>query len=445
MEKIAKLKGIGETAFALLRTGLFQRSGIYFSATIFNSLIPFLLLPVLARALGPTNYGVVGSLTAMVNLAVIVVGLSTHGILTPLYFQEDRQTFVNSISACLVVLIATTPCLALVFVLFGPEISRLTGVTPQWQWTITASAVGQFAIALTLVVFRIRGDAIKYGILQVSNTAFNIFLSVVLVVGYKWNWEGRALAQVIATLVFGLIGIGVLRSDYEIFQWPEWSNIKRAIRFGAPLIPHLSATIARSSLDRVIIGAMLGFAQAGRYFVVFQIASVLTLVCSSINQAWAPWLFRRLASGNPESRNEVVRVTYCVLAAYVAAAVVLMFAGPVLIPLLVGKRFGDAGNLLWVLAPAAAFNGGYFLFTNYIFFVQRTEWLAAISVGLAILQGAMTVPMIHFFGIWGAAWTAFFGGALFMGIVWISAEYLFPMGWFAWFQRRESTSPDAHS
>jgi O-antigen/teichoic acid export membrane protein len=435
MPRSAQLKDLGATALTLLKTGLLRRSGIYLIATIINASIPFLLLPVLARALGPTNYGVVGSLTALVNMAVVVVGLSAHGVLTPLYFQEDRQTFANSITACFVVLAATTPCLELIILLFGPTLERLTGVTQNWQWIITASAVGQFGMAIALAVYRVQGQAVRFAAIQIGNTALNIGISVILVVGFKWGWEGRALAMLIANLGVGIAGVALLSREWDIFELPRWQNIKRAVRFGGPLVPHLLATIIRNSLDRLIIGAMVGLAQAGKYFVAFQIANILTLLCGAINQAWAPWLFRKLSGGKSEDRREIVRVTYCVLALYVAAAIGMMITGPLLMPFFIGDKFGDAGDLLIVLAPSAAFNGGYFLFTNYIFYVQKTEWLAGISIGMAFVQAAITLPFVHFFGVWGAAFATLLGGALFMGSVWAAAEHLVPMGWFAWFQR----------
>jgi O-antigen/teichoic acid export membrane protein len=196
--------------------------------------------------------------------------------------------------------------------------------------------------------------------------------------------------------------------------------------------------VFRGTLDRLIIGVVVGFTGAGMYFAAYQIANVLTLVCSAINQAWTPWLFKRLASGRMEDRREVVRVTYAVLALYFAAAAALMIAGPILLPILVGEQFRDAGKLLLVLAPAAAFNGGYLLFTNYIFYAERTKWLPIITGFNALLQALATYVLVHKYNVWGAAFATLGGGALYMVCIWIAAARLVPMGWFSLLKRTPS-------
>lgn len=50
------------------------------------------------------------------------------------------------------------------------------------------------------------------------------------------------------------------------------------------------------------------------YSVAFQIASAVTIVLSSINQAWAPNLFEKL-NNNPtqEDKKDIVKTTYKIM------------------------------------------------------------------------------------------------------------------------------------
>ena len=60
----------------------FLHSGaIYAAANIASAGVPFLLLPLLTRVLGPVEYGHVVSFTLLVTLCLTVAGLNAHAAL----------------------------------------------------------------------------------------------------------------------------------------------------------------------------------------------------------------------------------------------------------------------------------------------------------------------------------------------------------------------------
>jgi len=427
---LASIKKGVQALLPVLRIGLLRKSFIYLSASILNALIPFLLLPLIARALGPANYGVVGTYTALVTGAALFIGLNTQGILGPIYFKGDREEFAEALRACLVVLWITTPCVALAFFLGGRFVESFSGVSAGWQFTVVGAAAGNFALSVALAVCQVRGMAMRFGLLQIAYSVVNIGLACGLILGLHWGWQGRALSQLCASLGVGFGGMVAFGNEYGLLKRPSVKMIREALRFGIPLVPHILATILRNSFDRIFIAAAAGTIAAGKYFIAYQIATVLTLVCSAVNQAWSPWLFQKLSTGKPEDRAEIKRVTYIVLAFFCLATVLLMTIGPYLVSVLAGGRFGNAGDLIVILAPASGLNGAYYLFTNYIFYSQRTEWLAIITVATAAIQTALTVAFVRGFGAAGAAYASLFGGIIYFSATWIAAERLVPMGWF---------------
>jgi O-antigen/teichoic acid export membrane protein len=423
---------IGLPLLVLLRNGLLWRSGIYFSATIINTAIPFLLLPLLTRALGPANYGVIGTFTALVAVAAVFIGLNTQGILSVVYFKGDAHRFAQSITACLLVLCITAPCMALLLFFFRAPLAGFSGIDAAWQWTIAGAATGDFALSIALAVCQIRGRAVHFVALQIANTLINIGLVCGLVLGLGWGWQGRALAQCCTALGMGLAGIILISRDYDLAELPPRSAVREALHFGFPLVPHTLTTVIRNSFDRLLIAGVIGTVAAGKYFVAFQVATVLTLICTAINQAWTPWLFERLARGTMRDKVEIVRTTYMVMAAYFIMTLAVMVLGPFLIALLAGQKFADSGAIIAILVPAAGFNGAYYLFTNYIFFAQRTTWLAAITVGVAITQTLLTILFVRLWGATGAAIATLTCGALYFSAVWAAAQRLVPMPWLSW-------------
>ena len=63
---------------SLMRPGLFRASAIYGGANVLSAAVPFLLLPILTRALTPAQYGEVISFYLVVAVCGAVAGLGLH-------------------------------------------------------------------------------------------------------------------------------------------------------------------------------------------------------------------------------------------------------------------------------------------------------------------------------------------------------------------------------
>ena len=65
----------------LLRSG-----GIYVLANLVTAALPFLLLPILTRALGPAEYGQVIAFSLIVTLAGALAGFNVHAAVGVMWF-----------------------------------------------------------------------------------------------------------------------------------------------------------------------------------------------------------------------------------------------------------------------------------------------------------------------------------------------------------------------
>lgn len=408
-----------------------RRAGIYVASALTSALIPFLLLPVLARALGPEGYGLVGAFTGLVAIAAVLVGSSTHGVLTTTYFRVAQEQHRRYLVACLWVAAGTAPTLWLVAFAAGPWLERLTGIGAAWLWALIGAATGQFFLSVSLAVCQVKGQALLYAGLQIANSALNLGITIVLVLAFARGWEGRAIAQCVATLGVGLFGLWLVNRGDRLPVHTDRRTLSKVLRFGVPLVPHSLAAALMGSIDRLILITLIGAATAGQYFAAFQVASVISLTSSAINQAMAPWLFRSLAQPGPNMPARIVRVSYGVLALLVVQGIVLaVLAGPVMF-VAGGAEFAEAVPLVRILAVAMTLNGAYYLFTNYIFYAHRTHLLSMVTVSVSVFQVIAVLTLTRLFGATGAAWATVATNLLFAGGVWAVAARLVPMPWFS--------------
>ncbi|HAX42557.1 MAG TPA: hypothetical protein DCY80_08385 [Solibacterales bacterium] len=408
-----------------------RRAGIYVASALTSALIPFLLLPILARTLGPEGYGLVGAFTGLVTLATVLIGLSTQAVLTTTYFRVEQEKHRRYLASCLWLAALTAPTLWIVATLAGDQLERMTGIGSAWTWALVGAGAGQFLLSVSLAMCQVKGRALLFAGIQVANSALNLGLTMLLVFALSRGWEGRAIGQCVATLGIGLASLWLINLRQGVPVRSDRHTMVDTLKFGVMLVPHVLASAVMGSADRLILVSMIDAAAAGWYFVAFQVASVVSLTSSAINQAMAPWLFRNLSAPGEDTRVRIVRTSYLVMALLVAQGAVLALLAHPIVLFAGGPEFAEAVPLVRILAIAMTLNGIYFLFTNYIFYTHRTHLLSMLTVTVSFVQVAATLAFVHVFGIIGAAWAAVVANLLFAGGAWVIAAWLVPMPWLA--------------
>lgn len=416
-------------AYVALMASLKRASAIYLAAAALNAAVPFSVLPFLTRWLGPAEFGIAGNYLAMVNLAAVVAGLSVHGIISVVHFKQGADAVAAYVFGSLRLLMFTGMPLLGALAMFGPWIEEVSAVPARWVWTIGMVAAFQFVVAVGLVVFQTREEPVSYAVAQVGVALGWGLMSLVFVGWSGMGWQGRALAQLIAVAAVATAIVWRLRRMGLLKRSEQSATTASLLAFGLPMVPHSLAAASMAGADRLMLTAASGTEATGQYFAAFQIAAVLTVAAAAINQAWVPWLYRALASGDPQREHQVVRTTYSIYAGILAAAAFVALAGAWLLPLVVGAQFRSAAPLLMWLAPAAALSGMYYFVTNYLFYAGRTGVLSVISVACSALQLALMTWAVPRWGAQGAASSVFFAALCYWLATWFAAQRAIRMPW----------------
>lgn len=418
--------------------GFARHALIYIGSAGLNAFVPFLVLPWLARWLGPDGFGTMGTFMAMVNIAAVLAGLSVHGRISVSYFKEGPQTLPPQVGACFGVLAITALPLLAGLLVAGRQIAEVTTVATPWLWCVWLAACGQFVVMVSLAVWQVRRSPLRYALTQVGFTLAWAALSLMLIGFADLGWPGRAAGQAAAAGGTALVCVVYLTRlnlvDWNPKRWP----MKSALQFGLPLLPHSLAAVTMTSVDRFTLTGMVGANSAGHYFAAFQIAALLSVTAAAVNQAWVPWMYRRLADGGQTASRSVVRVTYVLYGILLGASMVMAVFSDELVRLLVGPAFAPAAPLLALLAPAAALAGMYYFVTGYLFYAGRTGTLSAITLLCATSQIVLTVVLVRNDGSRGAALAALASMLLYWAATALVANRVRPMPWLASLARERS-------
>lgn len=362
--------------------------GLAFSGFSFiNRGFVFLLLLILANYISPAEYGYLNLFNTVVMVIGYFMALSTEGYFGISYFNRSGYNYKQVFTGIVAIAIIMTMLMIALLLLDGEHISRLLSL-PKNSLFI-AIAISLFAIFqnLNLDFFRLQKKVKQYGVFSCSNALLNFVLSIVLVKTFALGWEGRIYAQMTSFLLFAAIAIVIfVRSKF--FVRPSWDCIKKMIIWGVPLIPHNATNFLRQGCDRYIINGFHTIDDVGLFSFALNLANIIMMVGVGFNQSNSVDIYKVLSdeSINSEDKNRILKKQRRNIAyMYIIIAALIVIAVIPAVPLLLPKYDGSIKYFI-PLSIYGLLQCFYFLYTNYLFYYQKTKLIMTITICSALLH-----------------------------------------------------------
>jgi O-antigen/teichoic acid export membrane protein len=383
----------------LLRSG-----GIYVLANLATAGLPFLLLPILTRALGPAEYGQVVAFSLIVTLAGALAGFNVHAAVGVMWFRHEPAEMRGLVGSALVLALLSTlvvaPAVALVLHLWP---AAGGGLTPAWGAVAAVTAGANVLIQARLGLWQAQEMPWRLAALQFSTAAVNLALSLFAVLVLGLGAEGRNGGYAAATLLAAGAGVLTLIAQRELCWKIQRTQFEDLIRFGGPLTFHILAAAMLATADRWMVSIRLDPHALGVYGAGAQLGMVMAILGDAFVKAYAPWLYGRLRSEDPEDRLWAVGAAYGVVPIFLAVGlvmgVVMSFAAGVVL----GPEYAASAVVLPWFMLGGALNGVYLSISSFYFFSGRTGLLAAVTMTSGVVGLALTAAMTIAFGMVGAA------------------------------------------
>lgn len=412
-------------------------AGIYLLSNVVNSIIPFILLPILTRYLSPEEYGEVAVFYTLLGALGAFVGATFVGAVGRKFYDANlkENELSEFIGSCIQLIVLCTLFVFLIFYLFQEILSDFLLIKKDYVLLSVIVSFCSVIIALRLGQWQVEKKAARYGVLQFLQGFLNMLLSLIFVVYFLYGVDGRISAQIISGLFFSVVALFSLKKDglINIFIWRR-KNLFELLSFGIPLIPHVVGGFLLTSVDRLIINRELGLTEVGIYMLGVQLVSAAGIVFDAINKAYVPWLFEKLKINDYKEKEKIVRLTYFWFVMVLFGVALSFFVGPWLVVIVAGEKYIKTGEVVGLLALGQGFKGMYLMVTNYIFYSKETGLLSVVSMVSGTLNLLLLFLFVPFWGVEGAA-AAF---AVSMGFrflfTWFVAQKKHPMPWLYFFK-----------
>jgi O-antigen/teichoic acid export membrane protein len=408
---------------------------IYTASSLLSGAVPLLLLPLLTRLLSESDYGAFATVSTLLAIATPIVGWGTCALSQVEFFKRPRDQFPVLFSSVVLLpplsFLACLAAAAIIGTVFGERLNVPT------SWMLSAVVLALLAILplWLATLLRVRDEAIKYAWLEAATAIVTVLLTLIFVVWWRWDWQGRMYATAGCSIVMSLVALHWLRRNGYLVRAFDRASFQDALRFGAGLVPHdIGGQVIRMG-DRLFLVALLGLASTGQYAVASSVGGIMLVIVAAFNRAWSPYVFSRLSENTKDGRVDVVKRSYQVIAAFFGLFVIFNVGAPLFYYIFVDPKFHDSMRFIPWLTLGHFFAAVYTTYVDYIFYLKKTYYLSMITTINVICNAALNLLLIPHFGAMGAAY-AFAGSMLVvMCLAFLVSYRLYPMPWLFWLRK----------
>lgn len=360
------------------------------------------MLPILTSYISAEGYGVLSIIETFILFLTPFIFLNIEsGVGVEFYskgIKELRLYLFNGLMLSLGAFLVSF----ILFFLFKNVISLGFGIPSQIVLLLPVMVLAKQIPTITLVIYQSQQKSLSYMGLSLGQTVVDFGLSALMVIVLLKGYEGRLIGVYGAFLIFNVVGIGILLKNNLIEFELVKSKMKEILSFGLPLIPHAVGGTIIALSDRFFVSHYVDNSAVGIYTVSYQIGALMLLFSRSVNQAWSPFLFSKLKE---KAFTEITKLLNILLATFLGVGILLYLFSDILFNLLVDNTFYEAKDYFPILLLGFVFQSLYYLFSGFIFYSKRTDLLAYISFGGAIINLILNYVLIKQYGVMGVAYS----------------------------------------
>lgn len=365
------------------------KSSIWYTISNFlTRAMAFITTPLFTRLLTKEQYGDFTVFASWQAILLIICGLEIYGTINRARFDYGQEDEFNGyISSCLSL---STGITAIVFILYlcFPHVFQQVllldrkFILVMFAYLFTYPAFAMFQ-AKQRVEYRYKLSAgLSFG-LVISSSLFAVLLTIL-------NTDDRLFGRVFGQyMLYAAAGLAFYVYFMKKSVNIRLSSLKYALKIGLPLVFSFLGSQLLLSSDSLIV-KHLGTAEAvSNMAIAIACANIVLIFVQTLNNAWAPWFYDKLAM----SEYTIIKKTYRVYIWFVVVCTFfVLLVGPEIIKVLGGTKYLDALTVLPAMILSGVFTALTTQFVNLETFYKKTHYaaiLTAIAAGLNLILATL--------------------------------------------------------
>lgn len=375
---------------------------VYTLSNIIIKGMAFLTTPIFTRLMSQEEYGSFSNTSSWANIISIIATLCLYSSISRAKYDynENIKEYMSTIT------ILGSAFALIVWLLIEVKMEFWEGIFDMDRLYIRSIMLySLFTPAVQTLISKHRMYNEYKNVIAL--TWITLLVSTFASLGLTYVMSNKLMGRVIGNYAVIAV-VDIVFWIYIIFQGKSFSlkMCKYACALSLPLLIHELSGVLLNSSDRIIINQLCGAKNAALYSIAYTIAMVITVVLSSLNQAWVPWFFDKL------EKNEVPIIRKAVpkyLTVFTLGCIGLMLIGPEMILIFGGEPYAEAVYVIPPVCLAIEVQFIYTLYVNIEFFLKKTTYISIATAGATVINIALNYLMIPRFGYIVAAYTTVAG------------------------------------
>ena len=380
-------------------SNLVKNSTIYAIGDIAPRLLSFISFPILTTYLTPAEYGIVNYVNT-VNLFLTILGflcLNTY-YLVYYYRMKDETEQKRLLGNLSVFVVGLNTVVTVLLFCIGPYLFDFIGSNIDFYPYLAIGLVTNLFNIFTVLpsaLFRLQERPLPLTILNVLKGILIFGLTLWLVVGYQFKAEGILLANMVVTVVFGIIFayITVKNMIWNI----NWYQIKKALIFSLPLLPGSLSYYLVSMSDRILIDKYLNLNDLGIYSTASTLALILNIVAYGAYKAFEPYFFK--IYGTPQFTIQFTKVRNAYFFVIIGGAFGLALFAKEFFQLFSEEKFHIAYYYVPMILIGVVASAMSMLYSTIITAQEKTKISSVISMCGGVLSVSLNIVLLPNLGI----------------------------------------------
>lgn len=336
---------------------------LFFDKVIRLGLGVFVLI-LLARYLGPEQYGLINYAQALVAIALAISGFGLYGIVVrDLVTTDDKYTLLGTAFAIRFI--------AAIVSYIGLMIAIIT-LRPNDHSSIYIVAVLGFSLFFNtsdIVRYWYESQVKSRYTVFVENSIFMLLAAIkLLMIYFQCSVIVFVYAFTVEAALSGFLLFLVYSKQEKLRHWQfSWLKAKGLLNDSWPLIISAFAWIVYTRIDQIMIGQMLGDKEVGLYSAATRLSDVANFFPMIIASSIIPVILKHKDSAREIYEQQFQDIYYLIITMMVALAIFTLFFADDIIGLLYGSAYTASSGVLkihfWVIvfSALAVISGKYFI------------------------------------------------------------------------------------
>jgi O-antigen/teichoic acid export membrane protein len=294
MRKISDISVEIKRLFPILRNAI-----LYFGGTFLQLIIAVFTSPIFARNLSAEEFGIIGYYESVKLFVLPLTTLSLTFFYLFKYFKQNTQQNKKLLSNILLFLTFSNIiviCISSGIIYTYIKIAKIEIPFAPFAFIMLISLFLEVYKTFFLMDLKLKKAAFTYFLYTAILAIFNIAISLLFVVIFRWGAAGRMFGALVALFIVSFIFIK--QFDITLNIKLDFKLMKEGLRWAFPMILSAYFYLPMANIDKLLLATLKDTNELGYYSIGDNISGYIGIAAYALFSAFEPDFYKFVAENN---------------------------------------------------------------------------------------------------------------------------------------------------